>query len=615
VKDIGDTCFIDQRAVASQLRELKKKGYVVSNEVGRESFYELREVLMRFCMEVKKFRGRWVELIVDFLKVWYRPDQRLGMLEKFGDSKLMARNDLEQAFLSEDDPVATVCMKELCLSLKQRNKGLSIKLAEEIHSLNFFSDAEYHRYISLLSNERYDEILILLSSAKTDDEQGVQSLYVLLFIQGWMFSKEKKWVEAVDSFDRALAIKPDKYEAWFNRGNALDELERYKEAILSYDRAIAIKPDRDKAWFYRGDSFRKLGKYQEAVASFDRAVAINSNDFEAWFNRGVFMNDLGKYEEAIASFDRALAIKPENHQAWFDRGTFLYNLGKYEEAIASFDRAITVSPNDEEAWFNRGIFLCNLGKHNEAVASFNKSIDINSSNRKVWYIRGVSMIELYRYQEAVKSFDRAISIIPEDYDSWYSKGVSLFCLGEYPESIACYDQVIAMKPNHYDSWHKRGLVQFVIGGYNSTLIAWKEAFEQYNKNHLSVFPHHNVTKLIQEFIEELIPRFTQPPIQQTFLIPLLKIYKDANVITELGAALVNTLHLIVAPTISDHTAAQWLALWRTSSLGHEPAMELPLRLMSTAIEYKKDPSKRQRLWLNLPSEERPILDQALKLLD
>jgi hypothetical protein len=44
-------------------------------------------------------------------------------------------------------------------------------------------------------------------------------------------------------------------------------------------------------------------------------------------------------------------------------------------------------------------------------------------------------------------------------------------------------------------------------------------------------------------------------------------------------------------------------------------MELPLRLMNTAIEYKKDPSKRQRLWLNLPSEERPILDKALKLFD
>jgi hypothetical protein len=35
--------------------------------------------------------------------------------------------------------------------------------------------------------------------------------------------------------------------------------------------------------------------------------------------------------------------------------------------------------------------------------------------------------------------------------------------------------------------------------------------------------------------------------------------------------------------------------------------------VNIAIEYKKEPSKRDRLWLNLPSEERPILDQALKL--
>jgi hypothetical protein len=37
--------------------------------------------------------------------------------------------------------------------------------------------------------------------------------------------------------------------------------------------------------------------------------------------------------------------------------------------------------------------------------------------------------------------------------------------------------------------------------------------------------------------------------------------------------------------------------------------------METAIEYTKDPSKRQRLWLNLPQEERPILNKALKLLE
>ncbi len=111
----------------------------------------------------------------------------------------------------------------------------------------------------------------------------------------------------------------------------------------------------------------------------------------------------------------------------------------------------------------------------------------------------------------------------------------------------------------------------------------------------------------------LSPRFTQPLIQKSLLPQLIETYQEANVINELAAALVNTLHLIIAPNLNHHTASQWLELWSTSRLGTEPTVELLLRLMSTVIEYKKDPS--QRLWLNLSSAERPILDQALKLSD
>jgi Flp pilus assembly protein TadD len=38
------------------------------------------------------------------------------------------------------------------------------------------------------------------------------------------------------SYDRALAIKPDKDEAWNNRGIVLGNLGRNEEAINSYDK-------------------------------------------------------------------------------------------------------------------------------------------------------------------------------------------------------------------------------------------------------------------------------------------------------------------------------------------------------------------------------------------
>jgi hypothetical protein len=119
VKEIATQCFIEQRVVSGQLLQLRNKGYVVARANGRESFYELTEVLMRLCMEVKKYRGQWVELFVDFLRIWYRPAERqekLAMLR--GNGGLISDEHLEFALMSDADPVLLAVSREFrnCLS-------------------------------------------------------------------------------------------------------------------------------------------------------------------------------------------------------------------------------------------------------------------------------------------------------------------------------------------------------------------------------------------------------------------------------------------------------------------------------------------------------------------
>ena len=95
------------------------------------------------------------------------------------------------------------------------------------------------------------------------------------------------------------------------------------------------------------------------------------------------------------------------------------------------------------------------------------------------------------------------------------------------------------------------------------------------------------------------------------LIELVQIYIQTSVITELSTALVRTLKQILAPGISDYTAQQWLGLWQ-ELLGDRPEMQLPFRLMTTAIRYKQYPEGKERLWLGFGSGERAILDEALE---
>jgi tetratricopeptide (TPR) repeat protein len=129
----------------------------------------------------------------------------------------------------------------------------------------------------------------------------------------------------------------DAAQTMLTQGNLLFFAGRYEEAIKSYDRAISLKPDYYEAWNNRGNSLNELGRYEESITSYDRALEVKPDFYEAWSNRGVSLFNLGRYEEAIVSYDRAVEIKPDNYIAWNNR----------ENSMSSSlpTSAITLPPN------------------------------------------------------------------------------------------------------------------------------------------------------------------------------------------------------------------------------------------------------------------------------
>jgi tetratricopeptide (TPR) repeat protein len=516
VKEIAADCFIDAGTAASQLRELRKLGYVEAEQNGRESFYELREVLMRLCLEVKKQRGQWVEIFVEFLKIWYPLSERKHQLDLMrGTSQYIKDEHLERALLSDEDPCFIGSQRDLLRALKEQQQLLATETLEELFHSQRLTKENYQKLVELVQTDRYSEAQKLLSESLSQKDRSVEKSKLpvsLQFLEGLELLEAGKNLEALELFDAVLAEDESYSDAWFYRGNSLFDLGRYEDAIASYNRAISIQPDKYGAWNNRGNSLNNVGKYEEAIASYDRAISIQPDKYEAWNNQGTSLHDLGKYEEAIASYDQAISIKPDYH----------------------------------------------LAIHN--------------------------------------------------------KGFSYFKRGKYVESIDCYNQAIAIKPDKYDSWHDKGIVQFVVGNYEDALNSWQQTFQIIHQ--LTPRPN-DIAKLIQEFLAELIPRFSLPNSQpqiSTFLTQLATIYQQAQVLPELSTALIATLPQILAPNISDYTADEWLTLWQ-NLLGTASALEMPLRLMNVAISYKKQPTQQKRLWLGLAKEERSILDRALGLAE
>ena len=145
---------------------------------------------------------------------------------------------------------------------------------------------------------------------------------------------------AISLFRKAIAIRPDYAEAYFNLGNVHGDAGRRKEAIEAYRKAIEIDPHHVKAYGNLGGMYRAMNRREEALALLEAAVAINRNLAEAHRNLGSLYSDMGRMEEAIASYRRAIAIEPDFAIAHNNLAVLYYRDKQYDLAIKHCDRAL-----------------------------------------------------------------------------------------------------------------------------------------------------------------------------------------------------------------------------------------------------------------------------------
>ncbi|MEH1781632.1 MAG: tetratricopeptide repeat protein [Nostoc sp.] len=71
-------------------------------------------------------------------------------------------------------------------------------------------------------------------------------------------------------------MQPDYVNAWYLRGYSLYFLQRYVEAVDSYKKALEIKSDDSKIWYYQGIALTDLGRDEEALAAYKQVKRKNA---------------------------------------------------------------------------------------------------------------------------------------------------------------------------------------------------------------------------------------------------------------------------------------------------------------------------------------------------
>ena len=193
---------------------------------------------------------------------------------------------------------------------------------------------------------------------------------------------------SISANDRAIRLKGDFAEAYYNRGVSKGTLERYDDAITDYDQAIRLKPDYAEAYNNRGISKAALERYDDAIADYDQAIRLRPDFAETYNNRGASKAVLGRYDDATADFDEAIRLRRDYAEAYYNRGNTKDELGRYNDAIADYDETIRLKPDYAEAYNNRGNAKAEFGRHDDAIADYDQAIHLEPDSAEAYYNRG-----------------------------------------------------------------------------------------------------------------------------------------------------------------------------------------------------------------------------------
>ena len=148
-------------------------------------------------------------------------------------------------------------------------------------------------------------------------------------------------LSAADSFE----LNEDKLaaNAFFSIGCLLSAGEKWEKALVAYDTAIALKPNSWEAFYNRGIARYDFKQYAEAMTDFGKVIELNPNFASAYHNRGVLKDELKDYEGAMADYTEAIGINANYAEAYANRGEAKVNLDSIDEARLDFQKALELA--------------------------------------------------------------------------------------------------------------------------------------------------------------------------------------------------------------------------------------------------------------------------------
>ena len=366
-----------------------------------------------------------------------------------------------------------------------------------------------------------------------------------LELLGDSYAKEKNYEKAIEIYNEALKIDPNKSTVYQYRAYAHEALEDYFNALLDMNEAIKLNPDSGYYYFKRGEYSFKIGDKKTACSDWILGNERGSQDAknkliencgyskEDFYSAKDFKDaaeqefDKENYTEAKRLLDKSRELGYEDIYYLETVLVRIYSItGNDELALNLLNKIEEDTPEHNILWWNKTFIILNkrLGNYSvitqkvkELINRFKLDPDVLDSSLDIDFINenfdfvydlydygGVALFRLGNFNENIDINNKLLKIgkVIEN-NLMITTGYLRIAeakneIGQYLEALQDINEYIKMEADYSLGYRMRGQIKLNIGGNSN-----KYACDDFNLA-LGVSLKNNESQIKQEKIQKLI---------------------------------------------------------------------------------------------------------------
>ena len=222
------------------------------------------------------------------------------------------------------------------------------------------------------------------------------------------------YIDARDSFLRALSIDPNFAVAHYYLSRSFDRLGNEEGRIRSLEQAKIHSErasEKERKFIEAYYAFRVEGDRPKRIRILEEIIQKYPNEKNILLTLGIIYHGLDRYDDALEVLSSALNLDP-NYGSALNMIAYVYShMGDYEKALEYFEKYIAASPGDPNPYDSMAETYFRMGRLDDSIETFQKALEIVpnfGSSIRIAYIYALKE----DFDTAHKWLDRFIANMP-----------------------------------------------------------------------------------------------------------------------------------------------------------------------------------------------------------